>query len=266
MRSNCSSPRRFGSPRLLAALAATICLWALPAEAQRSLEPDEAPSLSSFALDLSRNANGLWSRDNLLPLIVGVSAAAAARPADGAVTAFFRNGDRWQGFDPIGRRFGRSQILGPIVGVSLVTSRFTGNERYQRFTYELAQGFVLTNAVTAGIKVAAGRERPDQASRYSFPSGHTSNSFMWATVVSRTYGWKAGAPAYAFASYVGASRLKSRKHFLSDVVAGATLGYIVGRTVTHDRRRDAERRFPVSVRVPAGGGVALNFGIRLGRR
>ncbi len=152
-------------------------------------------------------------------------------------------------------------MLGPIVGVSLLSSRFTKNDRYRRFTYDLAQGFVETNLLTAGIKYAAGRERPDQSSQYSFPSGHTSNSFMWATVVSRSYGWKAGVPSYAFAAYVGASRLKSQKHFLSDVAAGAALGYIVGRTVTR-KQPGEERRVRWGLAVPAGGGVALNVGIR----
>jgi membrane-associated phospholipid phosphatase len=33
------------------------------------------------------------------------------------------------------------------------------------------------------------------------------------------------------ASLVAVSRLQRNKHYLSDVMAGATLGYIVGRTV-----------------------------------
>lgn len=232
---------------------------------QAAASPDSAP-IRRFPEDLARNVARLWAGDNLAPLLVGAGAATAAIPADDSITRYFEDGTRWQGFDPVGRRFGRSQILGPIVAVGLVSSRFSANERYRRFSYQLAQGFVLTNAVTAGIKVASGRERPDQASRYSFPSGHTSNSFLWATVVQRTYGAKAGIPAYVFASYVGASRLKSRKHYLTDVVAGATLGYIVGRTVTRDPAKSRTRRVLWNLAVPAGGGVALSIGFRPGRR
>jgi membrane-associated phospholipid phosphatase len=64
------------------------------------------------------------------------------------------------------------------------------------------------------------------------PSGHTSTAFSLATVAERHYGWKVGVPAYVFASSIGLSRIESKRHHLSDVVAGAALGVIVGRTVT----------------------------------
>jgi membrane-associated phospholipid phosphatase len=42
-------------------------------------------------------------------------------------------------------------------------------------------------------------------------------------------------PAYAIASYVAASRIQSRRHYLSDVVFGAALGTVAGRTVPVSR-------------------------------
>ena len=53
-------------------------------------------------------------------------------------------------------------------------------------------------------------------------------------MLQRHYGWRVGIPAYAFAGYVAGSRLNEGVHFLSDVVFGATLGIIAGRTVTLD--------------------------------
>jgi membrane-associated phospholipid phosphatase len=100
----------------------------------------------------------------------------------------------------------------------------------------LAQGFVVNGVVTAGMKAGFSRMRPDGSNDVSFPSGHTSMSFMWATVLSRNYGLKVGIPAYAVAGYVGATRLQENKHHMSDIVAGATIGYIVGRTVTRHRK------------------------------
>ena len=100
------------------------------------------------------------------------------------------------------------------------------------------------------------------SNRLSFPSGHTSNSFMWATVVSHYYGKKAAIPAYAVAAYVGASRLKTRKHYLTDIIAGATFGYIVGRTVTKGAEKSRNRRFNWGITVPPGGGAAVVLEIR----
>jgi membrane-associated phospholipid phosphatase len=48
----------------------------------------------------------------------------------------------------------------------------------------------------------------------------------------RHFGWKVGLPAYAAASYVAASRVEMKKHYLSDVTFGALLGITAGRTVS----------------------------------
>ena len=52
-----------------------------------------------------------------------------------------------------------------------------------------------------------------------------------ASVASAHYGMKVGIPAYVAASAIGVSRLRSNDHWLSDVVAGAALGSLVGWTV-----------------------------------
>jgi membrane-associated phospholipid phosphatase len=84
---------------------------------------------------------------------------------------------------------------------------------------------------TTALKQAIRRPRPDGTDKLSFPSGHASNAFALATVVERHYGWKAGLPMYALASTVAVSRVRGNRHHLSDVLAGATLGYAVGRSV-----------------------------------
>jgi membrane-associated phospholipid phosphatase len=65
-------------------------------------------------------------------------------------------------------------------------------------------------------------------------------------VAERHYGWKLGVPAYLVAGIVGASRIDQDKHYLSDVLAGATLGYIVGRTVVRVNDRPLEAAPPAA--------------------
>ena len=93
-----------------------------------------------------------------------------------------------------------------------------------------------------GIKLAVGRTRPD-GTQFSFPSGHSASSFATATVLQRNLGWKAGVPAYAMATFVAASRVQVKRHYLSDVTMGAAIGIIAGRSVTVGR---GDARFAVA--------------------
>jgi hypothetical protein len=125
---------------------------------------------------------------------------------------------------------------GPIISGSLVLGLFAAGrlahgERFRAMTYDMFGAALVTLAYTSLLKAAVGRERPNGEDRNSFPSGHTSNAFTLATVAERHYGWKLGAPAYVAAALVGASRLQRDKHHLTDVLAGATVGLIVGRAV-----------------------------------
>ena len=98
----------------------------------------------------------------------------------------------------------------------------------------------------------ARRNRPE-GSGYSFPSGHTTVSFASATVLHQYFGWKIGAPAYAAAAYVAASRVQMKRHYLSDVAFGAALGIVSGRTVAFGARR----QFKLEPTLTPGGAGAL---------
>lgn len=89
--------------------------------------------------------------------------------------------------------------------------------------------FAFTSLVTVGaatglLKVAVGRERPNQASRTSFPSGHTSAAFSVAEVIRTLYGPRASRSFYLAAIITGISRIHDNKHYPSDVIAAAGLG------------------------------------------
>ena len=118
---------------------------------------------------------------------------------------------------------------------------------------DLIQAQLLTEMLVQPIKFAVGRERPDHSNNQSFPSGHAAVTFATATVLERHLGWRNSALAYTLASYVAMSRLHDNRHYLSDVVFGAAVGTIAGRTVVH-HASDYWAVAPVSV---PGGGVAL---------
>jgi len=118
--------------------------------------------------------------------------------------------------------------------------RFVDSPRFRAMTYDMLDAAVVNFTYTEVLKVAVGRERPNGQDNKSFPSGHTSNAFAMASVAQLHYGWKIGVPAYALAGLMGVSRIHQDKHWLSDVVAGATLGYIAGRTVVRVNNRGIE--------------------------
>jgi hypothetical protein len=71
-------------------------------------------------------------------------------------------------------------------------------------------------------------------------------------VIERHLGWRKAALAYVVATYVATSRLHDNDHWLSDVVFGAAVGTIAGRTVVH---HPSDYWAVVPVKVP--GGVAV---------
>lgn len=133
------------------------------------------------------------------------------------------------------------------------------------------ESYVLASLITRVPKNLLGRERPDNWEGNgpfvfkgpfhgnSFPSGHTTASFAIASVIATQYREHKWVPivAYSVASLTGLSRVYDNKHWLTDVVAGATIGTLVGNLVSH---RSADSKLSV---VPIGNsnfqGVRLSY-------
>jgi len=117
---------------------------------------------------------------------------------------------------------------------------------------DLIRTQVMNGLLSRGLKIAVDRKRPTGGG-HAFPSGHTSASFATAGVVHQHFGWKAGAPAYAVASFIGYTRIRDRAHWLSDAVFGAALGLASARAVTRDHKSQTWTIAPAAV--PGGAGV-----------
>jgi len=103
------------------------------------------------------------------------------------------------------------------------------NDVFTQTKYLVIAG--LTNSlITLGIKKISKEERPDGSDNDSFPSGHTSNAFVMATVLYHefidTSPWLAYS-GYLFATTTGVFRVLNNKHWVSDVLVGAGIGIIV---------------------------------------
>src|SRR5262249_44040141 len=66
----------------------------------------------------------------------------------------------------------------------------------------------------------------------SFFSAHASLSWSIATVLAHEYpGWLSQSLLYGGASAISLARVAAGKHFMSDVVVGSAVGYMIGRHV-----------------------------------
>ena len=79
--------------------------------------------------------------------------------------------------------------------------------------------------------------------RFSFPSGHALNAFAIGSVIALAFPLVA-VPVLAVAASVAASRVVLGLHWLSDVLAGALVGLVIGTSVWLALRRLGLARLP----------------------
>ncbi len=209
--------------------------------------------------------NVFTTKENLAIVGVGLGAAWGASHFDQSVATSRLNSElnelnRGGSLDQVfeaGEIAGAGYVQTAIAVTTFGLGKLFSNPGVEDLGRDLVRAQVVAGVITFGIKVAAGRERPDGSGTTSFPSGHTSASFATATVLQKRYGLRVGIPAYAFASYVASSRLNEGRHYLSDVIFGAALGIMSGRTVTVTIAK--ERLALAPMLVPGGAGVQLTW-------
>ena len=232
-----TDPRRTGDPDETA----------VPGAAEPS--PATDAGVAGFPKLIARDFKNVFTRkENAVTIGIGLAAAGGASYFDDRIASSGLNSELHPGTN-LDHFFEPGEVLGGgllQVGGALATygaGKLWSKPGIEDLGRDLVRAQIVTQSFTFAIKRAVGRERPDGSSHRSFPSGHASTSFATATVFQRHYGWKAGIPAYAVAGFIATSRLNESRHYLSDVVFGAALGIMVGRTVTVDI---AEKRFVVT--------------------
>jgi membrane-associated phospholipid phosphatase len=229
-----------------------------PATAQ-TLVPDTPVPQSSRAFsglfrDTVTDFRGLASIRPLTILGIGAVAAAAAHVADPSMTSMLAT-ERASFLGP-GETIGSARLQLASALATFAAGHITGNAKVTAVGADLVSANIVAQTLTGAVKMSVRRGRPD-GTEFSFPSGHTSVTFASATVLQRHFGWKAGVPAYAVASYVAASRIHDKRHFLSDVAFGAVVGIVSGWTVTMGHGDAQVTMTPVAS--PGGGGLSLSW-------
>lgn len=126
---------------------------------------------------------------------------------------------------------GSANVCFPLYGLGLLF----GRSAWDTVIAILLIAEALLFPLIVILRYACRRERPSAHrrrawapwNRYSFPSYHTARAWLLASILT------AGAPQLQagmllLALWISLSRLYLQKHYLSDVLAGATLGLLAG--------------------------------------
>jgi len=150
---------------------------------------------------------------------------------------------------------------------------FSGNKEIKEMGLHSLQAYLYTGILTMTTKIIAGRSRPfKEKGPYSFDpfsmnfnnrsffSGHTSTVFAISTVMAAKIDnvfWKIAW--YGAAILVSGARIYHDKHWLSDVIAGAIVGYSVGRFVVNQNSTSSEQLFSLSPSIQNSGITLLHL-------
>lgn len=113
--------------------------------------------------------------------------------------------------------------------------------------------------LTTVLKNTIRQRRPGNGARNSFPSGHATTAFAFASVVGSLHEWYYGIPAYALAGLVGYQRLNSGVHFLHDVIAGASIGIAYGIGIADLAKGSSSKHVLLPMPTTDGKGLSLNY-------
>jgi hypothetical protein len=199
-----------------------------------------------FALDLLDDTKAVYGKPkNWLYLGLAGGSALALSTQDEKINDYFKKSS-WVHHD-LEDYLEEKYILG--ICLFGLDAGFIAYGKVRDDTRALECGKALLNAVIidqltcSGLKRVVRRKRPDDDSKHSFPSSHSSGAFTAASVISEMYDnrWYIVAPAYVAAGVVAMERIDTNSHWASDVFFGAAVGEIIGRVVAKKHQGDMER-------------------------
>ncbi len=257
-------------PTLAAVGPAPAAAQEVPSDGARSFGDDV--ELGARLVGHGLTAPARWSLAQWLTIPGALGVLAVVSTVDDDLAAYAQSnrgpvGDAW---------FGALEPFGQEYSIPLVIAMYLGGAAFdgpalQRTAVEAAAASVVAGGiVTPTLKLAFGRARPRQdlgayafdpfGGDKSFPSGHTTQAFALASVfAAESESWVVDVLAYGIAASVGGARIYHDAHFLTDVLAAAAIGTVVGRTVV----RRGHELTGSSAPFVGGGSAGVSLGVRI---
>jgi membrane-associated phospholipid phosphatase len=153
---------------------------------------------------------------------------------------------------------GSGQYLLPLSGVAYTVGRLTHNIALRDAGLGCAAGHLSSLGVRAVVLRLVARARPRVTpepfqlafpgskdwSHQSFLSGHASNSMSCASFLGHRFSLGAAEPLpYLYSAAIGLGRMADGRHWASDTMAGAMMGFAIGKGIADRQlsRVDKER-------------------------
>lgn len=180
----------------------------------------------------------------------------------------------WGNYLDITNEIGGPIVILPLVGIFEI-SMFTRDTRFQDAAFTSLQSWVVAGFFSSIYKRVIGRYRPESgrtptdydsfSSHTSFPSGHTVAAFAVMTPWVLYYPHPATYALFALSAGTAIARIAQNKHWPSDVVAGAALGFFTARWLTkrHQRTGATPRRGVVLTPVVGADAAGLQLNVQL---
>ncbi len=222
--------------------AAILLIPGCTNQSHQSESPSFGDNLGTFASRLINemperafnDAKDTFTDSNNLLLLALAGGASIAMHNSDADRNLNENFQRHHGFNDTGDKIfdlaGHPGTHLAATGLWYLFSSADADTLNQQRVWTMISALAVTDSVTFGLKAIRNNERPN-GEDWSWPSAHAASSFCAASVLDEFYGPNVGIPAYVGACFVGWRMMDSGDHWASDVLFGATLGYVVGHSV-----------------------------------
>ena len=217
-----------------------------------------------------------WRGYDWLKVGIVASTAISFMPFDHGITNATKPHQKYYYSFPVegGRIYGEWYSIGGVSAIFGLYGLIARNDAAKKITIELIQAGLYSETSTFFLKIAFGRARPlitDDPYTYkpftvfddhfhSFPSGHTTCAMALSTIMSRHANTLAlKILAYVPVAFTVFSRIYQNKHWVSDVVPAAAIGYFTGNWVV-DLHEGKRHRINVTSLYPPAFSISLDQG------
>jgi len=201
--------------------------------------------------------------DNMIALLLagGASIAMHSSGADKELAENFDNPRVFHGFtDESLNIIGSPWTHLAASSLWYATSAKNQDEFNKQRAGAMLRSLGVTSVITMGLKAIRDNESPN-GKKWAWPSGHAASSFTVASVLDEFYGPRVGIPSYAVASLVSYRMIDSGDHWGSDIIFGATLGWVVGHTFAGKHKELEVAGFKVVPYMAGNNGPAMGFSL-----